>query len=507
MKYIRSIIFLIIVHFFLISCGAYPDSIPVKNWQIIYQQDESLEKIKNKDGWYPVKIPSTFILPYTPNRDFQFVWLRGEFEIAKDPSVYSGISTGRIKFSDTFYINDVLIDSRPPQKINWAPVSRNYVIPRGLLRKGINTVYIRLGMYDKYHAGILGDVLVQPEKEFDRALFNATLIYRQIPIGIVILFASFFVILLISFLLDRKDKIAFYSLWLLLASMIYIFLPITSYRIISYEFYFAMQFSLVPLFSILFMILFQTFYRVYLTYYNWIIIPLLSLIIVLIYLTRNESYNMVFSLTLVLASLIIIIPFSIFMLYKLNSINPDRFTLFITSLIGFVAISIMIFEIYSGYTGGLYSELSEIFVPPVFIILGAILTSREIVKRKRELENVYLKLKKLEGREISITESIEQKLERLVEFMKENYASDVSREGMASVIGIHPNYLGRLFKIYTGKKINDYINEIRINEAIKLLEQGDKKIIDIAFSVGFESLATFNRVFKNVMGKTPSDYR
>jgi AraC-like DNA-binding protein len=178
-----------------------------------------------------------------------------------------------------------------------------------------------------------------------------------------------------------------------------------------------------------------------------------------------------------------------------------------TSLIGFIAISIMIFEIYSGYTGGLYSELSEIFVPPVFIILGAILSSVEMVKRKRELEHVYQKLKKLEGREISITDTIEQKLNRLIDFLKENYASDVSREGMAAVIGIHPNYLGRLFKIYTGKKMNDYINFIRINEAIKQLEKDDTKIIDIAFSVGFESLATFNRVFKNVMGKTPSDYR
>ena len=78
---------------------------------------------------------------------------------------------------------------------------------------------------------------------------------------------------------------------------------------------------------------------------------------------------------------------------------------------------------------------------------------------------------------------------------------------MSAAVGLHPNYMAPMFKTYTGKSINEYINYLRVNESARLLENKDLKIIDIAFSVGFESLVTFNRVFKKETGKTPRDYR
>lgn len=67
--------------------------------------------------------------------------------------------------------------------------------------------------------------------------------------------------------------------------------------------------------------------------------------------------------------------------------------------------------------------------------------------------------------------------------------------------------MSRIFKQYTGMKISEYINKLRIEDAVKQLTASNKKIIDIALSTGFESLATFNRVFKTLTGKTPSHYR
>ena len=60
---------------------------------------------------------------------------------------------------------------------------------------------------------------------------------------------------------------------------------------------------------------------------------------------------------------------------------------------------------------------------------------------------------------------------------------------------------------YTGKKISDYINELRIKRAIEKIEKGDMLILDIALEAGFESLSTFNRAFKKITGTTPSDYK
>ena len=97
--------------------------------------------------------------------------------------------------------------------------------------------------------------------------------------------------------------------------------------------------------------------------------------------------------------------------------------------------------------------------------------------------------------------------DRLIDFIKENYKSDLTRDGLAEAAGMNTYYFSKKFSEYTGKKINDYINELRIEDALKQLKDMETSIINIAFAVGFESLSTFNRSFKAVTGQTPSAYR
>jgi AraC-like DNA-binding protein len=112
------------------------------------------------------------------------------------------------------------------------------------------------------------------------------------------------------------------------------------------------------------------------------------------------------------------------------------------------------------------------------------------------------------ARTYSITSLTEEKIKKAIDYIDENYTSDISREGLAASLDISPNHLGKFFKIHTGKKINEYINELRIHDAAKKLrEQKQETIINIAFSVGFESLSTFNRTFLKIMGITPSEYK
>jgi len=126
------------------------------------------------------------------------------------------------------------------------------------------------------------------------------------------------------------------------------------------------------------------------------------------------------------------------------------------------------------------------------------------MKKNDEINHLYDRLK---DDEPVINETTQEKLDKVVQFIKENYTSDLSREGLAAAVGLNPNYMSTLFKKYTGYKINDYINKLRIDEAAAKLSKKDEKIIEIAFAVGFESLTTFNRVFKSVVGKTPTEYR
>ncbi len=110
-------------------------------------------------------------------------------------------------------------------------------------------------------------------------------------------------------------------------------------------------------------------------------------------------------------------------------------------------------------------------------------------------------------RKTIITPVVEEKIKRALVYIAENFTSDISREGLAASLSMHPDSLGRFFRLYTGKKISEYINELRIGKVAADLRNSDASIVQIAFSAGFESIATFNRAFFKVMKTTPTDYR
>ena len=72
---------------------------------------------------------------------------------------------------------------------------------------------------------------------------------------------------------------------------------------------------------------------------------------------------------------------------------------------------------------------------------------------------------------------------------------------------MHPSYLCRAFKHYTGRTIMDYLNLRRIQSAMIQLRSTQDKIIQIALECGFNDLAYFNRRFRAVTSMTPTEYR
>lgn len=100
-----------------------------------------------------------------------------------------------------------------------------------------------------------------------------------------------------------------------------------------------------------------------------------------------------------------------------------------------------------------------------------------------------------------------KKAEKAAEIIRDNYKSDISREGIASLLELHPDYLGRVFKSTFGMSLNDYINFLRIREAERLLAEDNSDILAIAERVGFQNLSTFYRVFRDLSGISPRKYR
>lgn len=93
------------------------------------------------------------------------------------------------------------------------------------------------------------------------------------------------------------------------------------------------------------------------------------------------------------------------------------------------------------------------------------------------------------------------------QYVKRNYASDCSVEDMAEELGISPNYLRKKFKDGTGITILEYVTNIRMETAEKLLRQHKLKVKEVSLRVGYENVSYFTQLFAKRNGVTPNEYK
>lgn len=109
------------------------------------------------------------------------------------------------------------------------------------------------------------------------------------------------------------------------------------------------------------------------------------------------------------------------------------------------------------------------------------------------------------------TEVDEKPKNRTVEDIKnyiiKNYLSAVSVNEIAAKMGISAVYCGALFKKYEKCTISHYINQIRIHQAINLMETSNMNISEIAYQTGFNDIYYFSKIFKKTVGIPPSDFK
>ncbi len=93
------------------------------------------------------------------------------------------------------------------------------------------------------------------------------------------------------------------------------------------------------------------------------------------------------------------------------------------------------------------------------------------------------------------------------EYIREHLTEDLSLKLVADKVGVSTAYLSTLFSQYLGCGFIDYLNKTRIEYACNYMQDGEMKIYEIAFRAGFHDEKYFSRVFKKVMGQSPSEYR
>ena len=92
-------------------------------------------------------------------------------------------------------------------------------------------------------------------------------------------------------------------------------------------------------------------------------------------------------------------------------------------------------------------------------------------------------------------------------FIEEHSNEELSLKKVAHAVNISVNYLSEKFKDVTGVNFVEYVARVRFEKACDLLENADRRISEIAFAVGFQSLSQFNRVFKKLTRKSPTQFR
>ena len=99
------------------------------------------------------------------------------------------------------------------------------------------------------------------------------------------------------------------------------------------------------------------------------------------------------------------------------------------------------------------------------------------------------------------------KVEQLACVIAQRYTEQVTVAELGEAVGLHPNYAMSLFKKSFGTTLIDYLTHHRVSHAQGLLATTDEKIVEIAFSSGFNSISRFNEAFRRACGCSPRDYR
>lgn len=156
---------------------------------------------------------------------------------------------------------------------------------------------------------------------------------------------------------------------------------------------------------------------------------------------------------------------------------------------------------------GMLSEFREVWeelaLPPEPQAVAALFTSRERADEAREY---------LEKIAVSVTagnkHSEHSTVLKAMDYIKRNYSNKgLKLQDVAREVHLSPNYFSYLFKKTTDRNLWDYLTEIRMDEAKKLLLHSDKRRYEIAEMIGYESPEHFSRVFKKFYGISPADCR
>ncbi len=99
------------------------------------------------------------------------------------------------------------------------------------------------------------------------------------------------------------------------------------------------------------------------------------------------------------------------------------------------------------------------------------------------------------------------RLNRVYEYVMRNFPGQIRLEQAADIANMSPNAFCRYFRKQTQKNFSQFVNEIRIGHACRLLAKKDRSVTEVCYESGYQSVTNFNKFFRRIMGKSPVEYR
>lgn len=470
---------------------------------VVLMNKRDIRDYKNPDyndsEWKRISFPSSWKGNATVLKNICWYRLHIRFP-AKSPNNSIGVKFGVICDVDEFYFNGQLIGKTGNfnPRISAYDKERVYEIPTTLIRPGRdNVLAIRVGgLPYRSNGPYKGEFILDSFNNLQRSL----LLHGIYNIFFIVLYIAMGFYFAVFFMRNTSDmENLFLSLFATTAALYLFFQTEIKYLLpndfktlkhIEYVALIISEWLAMPAMTLSFRKKFSLPHHLY----NAIMGTSLFVVVI----SKSPKIWFIVNHYLIIPSLAI--PATYFVYLAVTETKKDIYIKFMLSAYFILIITVFndAFVYLNIYTGIKITKYGFFLV----FIASAIALSNKLKHVHGEMENLKKGVNNLVNSYFD-----DRKLDEIIAIIKKNYNTELTREGLATMIQMNPDYLGKMFKKHTGKSIKEYINEVRIDKACEAIVKTDLKIIEIAFSVGFESLTTFNRVFNMKTGESPTQYR
>lgn len=100
-----------------------------------------------------------------------------------------------------------------------------------------------------------------------------------------------------------------------------------------------------------------------------------------------------------------------------------------------------------------------------------------------------------------------RRVRKVEEYINEHFKQEIRLQSLADLVGMTTTSFSRFFKLRTGRTVSDYIIDVRLGHAARMLADSTTSVVEICYECGFNNVSNFNRIFKKRKGCPPTVFR